>query len=1048
MKKIFTLVAIAASAMLVTAQETAEQYFSPLKYRNIGPFRGGRSVSSCGVVGDPMTYYMGTTGGGLWKTEDGGQRWNNVSDKYFKTGSVGAVAVSESHPYIVYCGMGEHAPRAVMTSYGDGVYKSTDAGKTWQHMGLSETQHISRVVIHPTNPDIVYVAAQGALYGPNQDRGIFKSTDGGLTWRNVLFVNELTGCSELCMDMNFPDRLYATMWEHQRLPWKVISGGVGSGVYASTDGGETWKKIENGLPEEKGKMAISVCRSNPDKLYLLMESDSEKDLGGLFASSNGGKKWSRVSGDNRLTQRSWYYIEVFTDPLDENTVYVLSAPALKSIDGGRSWSRIRGTHGDFHDLWINPRDSKNMIISNDGGGAVSYNGGASWSPQNVMPTAQFYRISVDNLWPYNIYGGQQDNSSIRIASTSIGSGSIGAQDWTRSAGGESAFLAFDPDDPQYVMGGSYLGTISLLDMESKSSVSVMPAPLQYLGKAARDMKYLYNWNAPIIWSQHEPGTFYHCAQVVLRTRDMGASWEEISPDLTRNIDEKQGKGGGPYTNEAVGAENYGTISYMVESPHEKGVFYTGSDDGLVHVTRDGGMTWLNVTPRKLDECLINAIEVSTHDPATAYIATTRYKFNDHTPALYKTDDYGESWTNISSGIPPGAYTRVVREDKQRKGLLYAGTELGVFISWNDGESWESFQLNLPVTPINDLKVHQGNLIVATSGRSFWILDDLNMLAQYSPKDELALFEPSDSYSPSWYSSMNKTSDDFTGMGTFEGLNPASGMVLYYNLPEKIDSTSLRLDILDSSGKKIQSYSPKKDKTYKRWDGGPPKNAVLPADTGLNRFVWDMRNKTMPGVPGVYIEANYRGRQVPPGNYKIRLSMGNTRDSVEAVILPNPRLQITQDDYAEFDVFMGQMEDSLTLMHNTVNQLKDVSTQLGGLLKRVKEDTIMTREIKSLMKEIKTWDEKMVQRKSKAYDDVENFENKFSADYMYLINQSDNDLARVNQPNLDLKKELDAKWAELHAEAELWLHQTIPALNEKLWAAGIGAIGVKELPDEK
>ncbi|MAN58279.1 MAG: glycosyl hydrolase, partial [Flavobacteriaceae bacterium] len=594
MKKLSTLLSVFFICCAAIAQDV-NSYFEPLTYRNIGPFRGGRSVAASGVVDDPLTYYMGTTGGGLWKTEDAGQYWENISDGYFKTGSVGAVAVSESNPNIVYVGMGEHAVRGVMTSHGDGVYKSTDAGKTWVHLGLAETQHIARMVIHPTNPDIVYVAAQGALHGNSEERGVYKSVDGGATWKKVLYVNDMTGSTELSMDMNNPDVLYTAMWQHQRKPWKVISGGEGSGLYKSIDAGETWQKIHNGLPEEKGKMAIAVSRSNSGKVYALIESNTEKDLSGLFVSNNSGDSWSKVSGDNRLTQRAWYYIEVFVDPNNEDVVYVLSAPNLRSKDGGKTWETLSGTHGDYHDLWINPSNSKNMVIANDGGAAISFNFGESWSTQENMPTGQFYRVTADNVFPYNIYGGQQDNTSVKIASLSLGRGGIGQQDWTYAAGGESAFLAFDPENPKTVLGGSYLGTIEALDMDSKASTNIMAAPIQYLGKAARDMKYLYNWNAPIIRSQHEEEVYYHAAQLVLRTEDLGKTWTEVSPDLTRNIDEKQGKGGGPLTNEAVGAENYGTISYLVESPHEKGVFWTGSDDGKVHVTRDQMNTWQDVT---------------------------------------------------------------------------------------------------------------------------------------------------------------------------------------------------------------------------------------------------------------------------------------------------------------------------------------------------------------------------------------------------------------------------------------------------------------------
>ena len=710
--------------------QSIDSIFNSVKYRNIGPFRGGRSVAASGVVGDPMTYYMGNTGGGLWKTEDGGQLWKNISDGYFKTSSIGAVAVSESDPNIIYVGMGEHAPRAVMTSYGDGVYKSTDAGKTWKNIGLKNTQHISRVVIHPKNPNIVFVAAQGALYGPNKERGIFKSVDGGVTWNKILYVNDLTGCSELSIDYNNPLVMYAAMWEHQRLPWKVISGGPGSGLYKTTDGGVTWNQIHNGLPKEKGKMAIAVSRSNSEKVYALVESDSNKELGGLFSSSNGGGNWTKISSDHSLIQRAWYYIELFIDPTDEEKLYVLNASAQRSIDGGKTWSRITGTHGDYHDLWINPANNKNMIIANDGGAAVSYNYGKSWSPQNRMATAQFYRINTDNLFPYNIYGGQQDNSSVKISSLALGSRGISEQNWSASAGGESAFLAFNPDNPRYVMGGSYLGTIEILDTEAKASTQIMAAPIQYLGRDSKDMKYRYNWNAPIIWSQHEKNTFYHGAQLLLKTTDNGKNWTEISPDLSNNEKEKQGKGGGPYTNEAVGAENYGTLSYVIESPHEPGVIWAATDDGVLQITKNGGTTWEIVTPKNLPETLINSVEVSPHDKGTAYIATTRYKFNDYTPAIYKTTNYGKTWTNISKGIPYGAYTRVVREDTQRKDLLFAGTELGMYISWNGGKKWESFQLNLPITPITDLKISHDDLTIATMGRSFWVLDDLGLLRQF------------------------------------------------------------------------------------------------------------------------------------------------------------------------------------------------------------------------------------------------------------------------------------------------------------------------------
>lgn len=1025
------------------ASDRLDDVFSKVKWRCIGPFRGGRSVCATGVVGHPQTYYMGTTGGGLWKTVNAGHHWKNVSDGFFQTGSVGAVAVSESHPNVVYVGMGEHAPRGVMTSHGDGVYKSTDGGRTWQHLGLAATQHIARIVIHPDDPDVVYVAAQGALHAPSAERGIYKSTDGGRRWEQVLSVNNLTGCSELSLDVTNPDVLYATMWEHQRKPWIVISGGAGSGVYKSTDAGATWHKIHEGLPEEKGKMAVAVSRSNPQKVYALVESDSEKEQGGLFVSADAGKKWSRVSGDHRLIQRAWYYTEVFVDPQNENVVYVLSAPALRSIDGGKNWETLSGTHGDYHDLWINPADSNNMVIANDGGAAISFDHANSWSAQDNMPTAQFYRVNVDNQFPYRVYGGQQDNSSVVISSMEPGSSGISTRSWQASAGGESAFLAFDPDDPRYVMGGSYLGTIELLDTQAAAGTNIMSSPIQYLGKAARDMKYLFNWNAPIIWSQHEPDTFYHGAQYLLRTRDRGQSWEKVSPDLTRNQDHKQGKGGGPWTVEAVGAENYGTLSYVAESPHESGVLWTGSDDGLVHLTRDGGKTWNDVTPQDLPECLINAIEVSPHDRATAYIATTRYKFGDRKPGLYKTTDYGQTWTRICSGIADDAFTRVVREDHRRKDLLIAGTETGLYLSVDGGQQWQPFQLNLPVTPILDVAIRHDDIIVATSGRSFWILDDLGLVRQLEEAETpLHLFVPEPAVLSSHGSELNRTSEDFTGAGLLQGVNPANGIVVYYNLPSLEQDEHVELHITDAAGNLVQRLTSKKDEDFRKYAGGPSAPLVLSKDEGLNRFVWDMRYAGMPGIPTAYIEASYRGHKAIPGKYQLKLTLAGQTREVTAEILPNPLYPTTAKDYAAYHAAMSEMEAALTTMHETTNRLYRIQGQLAELLKRLPEDKAhksLRTSGESLLQRLKSWDEEMVQRKSKAYDDVENYPNKFTADYLFLINQTESAIPRVTQSSQQRRQELDRQWTTLRRQANQLLSKDLPAFNDQLWKKQIGAI---------
>jgi photosystem II stability/assembly factor-like uncharacterized protein len=1032
-------------AQVAPAPASTDSVFKTVKWRSIGPFRGGRSNTATGVIGNPKTYYMGTTGGGVWKTDNMGVSWRNISDGFFKTGTVGAIAVAPSDPNVVYVGMGEHAVRGVMTHSGDGVYRSTDAGKTWKKMGLDDTRHISRIVVHPKNPDVVLVAAQGTLYAPSAERGIFKSTDGGATWKKVLFVDQRTGAAELSMDATNPRILYAAMWEHGRLPWKVVSGGPGSGLYKSTDAGDTWVKMTDGLPEKMGKMAIAVSPSNPEKVYALIESESEGEDRGLYVSTNAGKSWSRVTGEPRLVQRAWYYIELFIDPKNENRLYVLSAPALRSDDGGKSWSEVSGVHGDYHDLWINPDNPDNFILADDGGAVVTFDGGNSWSSQ-ATPTGQFYRINTDNRFPYRIYAGQQDNTSVAIASRELGSGGITPASWRPSAGGESAFLAFDPDNPRYVLGGSYQGTIEVLDTQAQAGTNIMAAPIQYLGRDAKDMKYRYNWNAPIIYSRHEANTFYHGAQVLLKTTDMGRTWAAVSPDLTRNEKEKQGKPGTPFTNEAVGAENYGTLAYIAESPQERGVIWTGSDDGLVQLTRDGGKTWKNVTPKGLAECLINAIELSPLDKGTAYIATTRYKFNDHAPGLYKTTDYGETWMRIDRGIPAGAFTRVVREDDVRRDLLFAGTELGLYLSWNGGQDWAPFQLNLPVTPITDLKVHQGNLIAATSGRAFWILDDLALLRQYRPNlSELHAYQPAPAYLVNGGSELNSTSASFTGADPFRGVNPANGVVFYYQLPEGKKTDAVTLEIADASGRIVRTFTSQKDTTFSKWDGGPPAATTLPAAKGLNRFVWDMRHATMSGVPGVYIEGSYRGHKVSPGRYRLTLKLGDRTVMAEAEVRDNPLYQTDVATYTEYDRFMSKAEGEATRMHDAVNELHEAQGQLAAILNSLPSDARFAdvrRDGTALLDKLKAWDSDMVSRKSRAYDDVENFAQKFTANWLFMINATESDLPRVNQPSRDRLSELEPEWAQLKARSDAMLND-IEALNRKLFDQGIGAIRKKK-----
>ncbi|AKQ47002.1 glycosyl hydrolase [Rufibacter radiotolerans] len=1013
-------------------------YFKAVKWRNVGPSRGGRSVTASGVVNNPLTYYMGTTGGGLWKTEDAGQSWFNISDGFFKTSSVGAVTVSESDPNIVYAGMGEHAVRGVMTSHGDGVYKSTDAGKTWTKLGLDLTRHIAGISVHPQNPDVLYVAAQGALHGPGQERGVYKSVDGGKTWKKTLYVDENTGCADISMDMNNPRILYASMWDHRRLPWQVISGGKGSGLYKSTDAGETWKKLENGLPKELGKIGVSVSRANSNKVYAVIESDTQKELGGLFVSEDGGGKWNRVSKDHRLTQRAWYYIEVFADPQQENTVYVLNAPGLKSTDGGKTWTQITGTHGDYHQLWMNPKDSRNMVVANDGGAAVSFNGGKTWSTQDNQPTAQFYRVNADNLFPYNLYGGQQDNTSVKIASRNTAGGSIGERDWSFSAGGESAFLAFNPDNPRYVVGGSYQGNIEVHDVVTNLKTSIMVSPILYLGMEPKDMKYRFNWNAPIIYSAHAPNTFYNAGNILFKTADMGKTWQAVSPDLTRHDSTKMVISGAPFTNEGAGGENYGTIAYVIESPHEKDVLWTGSDDGLVHLTRDGGKTWSNVTPKGLGETLVNSIEVSPHDKATAYIATTRYKFNDFSPSLYKTTDYGKTWAKITNGIPSEAFTRVVREDSQRKDLLFAGTELGLYVSYDGGKQWNSFQLNLPLTPISDLKIHQGDLIAATQGRSFWILDDLSTIRQYNKNlsaTTLHLYQPEDSYRVAGGSALDKVENEESGSGIGgpAGTNPASGVTLYYQLPANFEKDSLvTLEIMDDQGKIVRKYSSKTDKKFVAYPGGPTPDPTLSTKPGLNRFVWDMRYATLPGVPTAFMPSSLTGHKSAPGSYQARLKINGQEKTVAFKVLADPRIDIAPGAFKEQQVVLTALEDGVRDIHTSVLRMRKAKEQVNALVELLEETPDMKQVIdqgKALTKKITAWEDELIQNKSLSNNDFLNYESKLSAHLLYLKDDLDTDIPFVTKAQQERLTELNASWQKSKTDMNELIQKDIANFNQ-------------------
>ncbi|WP_299164587.1 glycosyl hydrolase [uncultured Eudoraea sp.] len=1013
-----------------------DSLYHGLKWRNIGPFRGGRSVASSGVVGQPMTYYMGSTGGGIWKTTDDGISWKNISDEFLKTGTVGAIAVSESNPNIVVAGMGEHAARGVMTSMGDGVYKSTDAGKTWKHIGLNKTRHISDVVIHPANPDIMFIGAQGAQYGPSEDRGIYRSTDGGASWEKVLFVNKTTGASSLSMDMKNPLILYAAFWEHSRYPWTMESGGKNSGLYKSTDGGTTWNKLKEGLPEEFGKAGISVSRANPERVFAVLEAEGKK--GGVYRSDDAGKKWTQVNKDRINITRSWYYMEIFADPQDENLVYICNAPVTKSIDGGKTFSRIPTPHGDNHHLWINPLDNRKMINSNDGGANVSNNGGKSWSTQQNQPTSQFYRVITDNLVPYNVYGGQQDNSAIAIASRTNDQG-IDWKDWYSVAGCESAYLAFDPDNPEIVYGGCYQGIIEKWVRASREGKPIKEYPELALGNAPESFKFRYNWNAPIISSPHDRNTIYHAGNVVFKTTDGGISWSVISPDLTRNDKNRQGPGGGPYTNEAAGGENYNTLMYLVESPHEKGVLWAGSDDGLIHITKDGGENWENVTPPGLAEGIINSIEVSPHDAATAYVTVMRYKFMDLKPYVFKTTDYGKTWSKIVTGITDEhTFVRVVREDPKRKGLLYAGTETGLYISFNDGLNWQSFQLNLPVVPINDLTIQDNDLVAATAGRSFWILDDLGAIQNSSINNTaLTIFKPKDTYLLFGGSSEKPV----PGLGQ----NPKQGVTFDYYLNEDADSLNLELQVLQN-GKLIRTITNKNQKDFKTWPGGPSKPAVLPSKMGYNRFTWDFRKETLPAVDKVFVYGNYSGSSVAPGNYVLRLSLNDKVAETEVTILPNPKIKASKTDFDEQQSVLNQIENTIKNIHESVTRMRSAKKQLKTYEELLNENEIATDLLekgKELIKRIDSWEQNLIQPNQKTFQDVINYNNQLNAQLMHLKGFVDNSDPEVTQGAKERLTDLLEDWKIYENEKKAIVNTEMAAYNRMYTDLGLPALILKE-----
>ena len=1021
-----------------------------MQWRSIGPFRGGRSTAVAGVTSQPNVFYFGATGGGVWRTNDGGINWQPVADEFLKTGSVGAIGVSDSDPNVLYVGMGE-SPIRGNVSHGDGVYKSTDSGKTWKHIGLEDTRQIARVRVHPRNSDIVYVAALGHVFGQNEQRGIFRSIDGGKTWQKVLYRSNKAGATDLILDPTNPNIIYAALWEVYRQPWTLESGGPGSGIFKSTDAGDTWTEItrNQGLPKGNiGNIGITVSPANADRVWAIIEAED----GGVFRSDNAGKTWTKLNEQRNLRQRAWYYTRIYADPKNAETVYVLNTSFYKSNDGGRTYSSIPVGHGDCHDLWLAPNDPMRVIIGDDGGAEVSFNGGRSWSSIENQPTAQFYRVALDNDFPYHVYGAQQDNSTVRIASRTT-EGSIDRTDWYDVGGGESGWIAPSPKDSQIVYAGSYGGLITRQDRRTGQERNVNPWPDNPMGWGAADLKYRFQWNFPIVFSPHDANTLYAAANVLFKSTNEGQSWQQISGDLTRNDKAKQASSGGPITKDNTSIEYYCTIFTVMESPVEKGTIWVGSDDGLVHITRDGGKNWQNITPSGMPEWIqINSIDVSSIQPGTAYVAATMYKLDDFKPYLYKTSDYGKSWKKITNGIPDNAFTRVIREDPNHRGLLFAGTETGIYASFDDGENWQSLQLNLPVVPITDLAIHkrEKDLVAATQGRSFWVLDDLPMLYQMADasKGDVYLFKPEDSYR------MPGAGGGGGGgrAGGAVGQNPPNGAVIYYYLKNK-PSGEVTMEVMDPAGKTIKKFSSKASESpaaaappsdEEGFFGGGPRR--LPAEAGLNRFVWDLRYSDATRFPGLIMWAgSTTGPRVVPGNYQVKLTAEGKTLTQSFEVKKDPRLETTAADFAKQLDLLLKIRDKFSETSEAITQIRDVRKQVDEITNRLKDQSsgkTVAESAKSLKGKIAAIEEELYQTKNQSSQDPLNYpirlNNKLAAltgvvggadsaptDQSYAVYEE-----VVGRINTQLKKLEEVMRTDLPAFNKMVRDQDVPAVIVK------------------
>jgi photosystem II stability/assembly factor-like uncharacterized protein len=973
------------------AEEGAKGPWKALQYRLVGPFRGGRVVAVSGVVGEPNTYYFGGVAGGVWKTTDGGLNWTPLTDKTKDMSpAIGAIAVSESDPNVIYAGTGEACVRGNIVG-GNGVFKSIDAGKTWKAVGLADTHTIGRIIIDPKNPDRVFVAALGHPFADNQERGIFRSLDGGKTWQKVLYKDSKTGGIDIAFAPGNPNLLFAALWQVRRTPWSLDSGGPGSGLYRSSDGGNTWKELTgHGLPDGPlGRIGVTVSGADSNRVWAIIEAKK----GGIYRSDDGGDTWHLMTDDHRFRQRAWYYSHIFADPKSEDTVYILNTGVYRSHDGGKTFARIPAPHGDNHALWIDPDNPDRLINGNDGGATLSVDGGKSWSTEYNQPTAQFYHVVTDNRFPYYLYGAQQDNSTVGIASASP-DGVIDRPDWYDVGGGESGYIAPDPTDPQIVYAGSYGGEISRYDHHTGELQAMNPWPVNPIGWGAADLKHRFQWTEPIVFSPHDPHTMYFAGEVLFQTTDGGMSWTIISPDLTRNDKSKQQSSGGPITKDNTGVEVYDTIFSVVESPAQKDLIWAGSDDGLVHLTRDGGQHWQNVTPKAMREWgTVSMIEASPRDAGTAYMAVERHKMDDFAPYIFKTTDFGKTWTMLVNGIPADDYVHAVRVDPRQPNLLFAGTETGIYVSFDDGAKWQPLQLNLPPAPVNDLVVKNNDLVVATHGRSFWVLDDITPLEQYSdalPQQDVHLFTPASAGHTIFR-------QPFFDEGNV-GKNPPAGAVIDYWLKTAIKpeekkkgegeeqgtampgkpAPKITLEILDASGKIIRKFPPKEeepsspDEPYSR-ERQPSK---LTGDAGLNRFVWDMRYEGATRVEHAPLwGGSTRGPEAVPGHYQVRLTVLGKSYTAPLEVAPDPRLKVTQADLQkQFDLLL-KIRDKLSQTDDTINQIRDLRSQINDINKRLKDDPrekTIADAGKTLDKKMTKVEEALIQTKAKSSQDVLNF----------------------------------------------------------------------------